>query len=719
MRATSVLFVAASLLALSTGAASAADQIGPTDPSPGGPGGRAAPQAGDGTVAEVVVTAARLDKARDTIEPGLGASKYSLPSQFVDNLPGGTNNQLNLVILQAPGATQDSFGQLHIRGDHANLQYRLNNVILPEGLAVFGQTLSPRLAKNVDLITGALPAQYGLRTAGIVNITTKSGFANGGEVSVYGGSHGEIEPSFEYGATSGANSGFISGSYLQNNLGIESPDASSTPLHDHTRQFQLFGYADHIIDDSSRISLIGGTSVSDFEIPNRSGVHPGLGLTVNGQGDFLSDDLDETQHEATSYAIASYLHTTDRLTTQASLFARYSTLTFRPDPLGDLLFDGISQYAAKKDLAAGLQVESAYSLNDFHTIRGGIIVQGDRATSDTTSQVLPVDPSGAQTSDVPLSIIDDSGKTSWTYSAFVQDEWKLTDTLTLNYGLRFDQLNSYRNEHQFSPRVNLVWNLPTGTTFHAGYSRYFTPPPTELVATEAVARFAGTTAAPAGTGDTAPFAERSHYFDVGAQQKIGALTVGIDSYYKKVHDLLDEGQFGAPIILTPFNYEDGKVYGVEFTANYSRGPFSIYGSFAVSKAQGRNIVSSQFNFDPADLAYIAGHFIPLDHDQRYTASAGSSYKLGDTTFSADMIYGSGLRRDGATPNGDKLPAYTQVNLSVAHNFADAPFGPIEVRFDVINAFDHVYEIRDGSGIGVGAPQFGPRRGFFVGLTKSF
>lgn len=714
-----MLFVAASLLALSAGAASAADQIGPTDASPSSQAGRAAPQPGDGTVAEVVVTAARLDKARDTIEPGLGASKYSLPSQFVDNLPGGTNNQLNLVILQAPGATQDSFGQLHIRGDHANLQYRLNNVILPEGLAVFGQTLSPRLAKNVDLITGALPAQYGLRTAGIVNITTKSGFANGGEVSVYGGSHGEIEPSFEYGATSGANSGFISGSYLQNDLGIESPDSSSTPLHDHTRQVQLFGYADHIIDDSSRISLIGGTSVSDFQIPNRRGLHPGLGLTVDGQSDFLSDDLDETQHEATSYGILSYLHTTDRLTTQASLFARYSTLTFRPDPLGDLLFDGISQYAAKKDLAAGLQVESAYNLNDFHTIRGGVIVQGDRATSDTVSQVLPVDSTGAQTSDVPLSIADDSGKTSWTYSAFLQDEWKLTDTLTLNYGLRFDQLNSYRNEHQFSPRVNLVWNLPSGTTFHAGYSRYFTPPPTELVATEAVAKFAGTTAAPPGTGDTAPFAERSHYFDVGAQQRIGGLTLGVDTYYKKVHDLLDEGQFGAPIILTPFNYEDGKVYGVEFTANYSRGPFSIYGSFAVSKAQGRTIVSSQFNFDPADLAYIAGHFIPLDHDQRYTASAGTSYKLGDTTFSADMIYGSGLRRDGATPNGDKLPAYTQVNLSVAHNFSNAPFGPIEVRFDVINAFDKVYEIRDGSGIGVGAPQFGPRRGFFVGLTKSF
>lgn len=155
------------------------------------------------TVSEVVVTAQRLDAARSAIEPALGATSYSLPQAFITNLPGGANTQLNQVVLQAPGVAQDSFGQLHVRGDHGNIQYRLNNVILPEGLAVFGQTLSPRLASNIQLITGALPAQYGLRTAGIINITTKSGFKNGGEVSVYGGSHGVVTPSIEGGGSFG------------------------------------------------------------------------------------------------------------------------------------------------------------------------------------------------------------------------------------------------------------------------------------------------------------------------------------------------------------------------------------------------------------------------------------------------------------------------------------------------------------------------------------
>ncbi|MFX6149325.1 hypothetical protein ABTF39_21055, partial [Acinetobacter baumannii] len=81
---------------------------------------------------------------------------------------------------------------------------------LPEGLAVFGQTLSPRLVDRLSLLTGALPAQYGLRTAGIIDITTKSGlFDNGGQVGIYGGSFDTVQPSFNYGGHSGSTNFFV------------------------------------------------------------------------------------------------------------------------------------------------------------------------------------------------------------------------------------------------------------------------------------------------------------------------------------------------------------------------------------------------------------------------------------------------------------------------------------------------------------------------------
>ncbi len=189
---------------------------------------------------EIVVTATRLNLARDSIQPQIGASTYTVTAAAIEALPGGENTNMNQVILQAPGAVQDSYGQLHIRGEHNGLQFRLNGVILPEGLSVFSQALSPRLAGSVELITGALPAEYGLRTAGIIDIKTKSGAQSGGSVSIYGGSHGDVEPSIEYGGGDGTTNFFVSGSYKQNDLGIEFPDTRVDPLHDHTEQFNGF-----------------------------------------------------------------------------------------------------------------------------------------------------------------------------------------------------------------------------------------------------------------------------------------------------------------------------------------------------------------------------------------------------------------------------------------------------------------------------------------------
>ena len=723
---TRFLLLSASALALTTGgwaypshaAGSAAAKTSDTAPADAA--------TDDATTVQAVQVNARLNAARDQIQPSLGASVYTMDTQAIQNIPGGDNLSLNQVVLQAPGVAQDSFGQLHVRGEHNGLQYRLNGVILPEGLSVFGQALSPRLAGKVALITGALPAQYGLRTAGVVDITTKAKFSNDGSIGLYGGSHGEVEPSFEYGFNSGDVNGFVSGSWMRNDLGIESPNNRSTPLHDRTDQVNGFAYLEKVVGPDSRLALILGSSVDRFQIPDTAGQTPGVlvgpagttPLTVNGQTAYDSARLNETQKELTHYGVVSYLRSSERFTAQLSVFGRYSTLDFTPDALGDLLFNGVSQTASKTDTAGGLQAEGVYHANDAHTIRTGLIVQVDRSTSRTSSLVIPLAASGAQAGDQPIDVIDNGARTSTTESLYAQDEWTLTPDLTLNYGLRYDRFNGFRNEDQVSPRVNLVWKPLAAATLHAGYSRYFTPPPFELVGSTSVAKFAGTTAASPGTQDTTPYSERSNYYDVGVEtQPAAGLTLGLDTYYKTSRNLIDEGQFGAPIILTPFNYAQGVQYGIELSTSYNHGPLSSYANLAYGNARGRNIVSSQFNFQPADLAYIQNHYIYLDHEQKFTGSAGGAYRLGPTTLSADLIYGSGLRRAGDVPNGRSGPAYTVVNLSVSHNLDLARIGQWTARVDLINAFDKVYEIRDGSGVGVGAPQFGARRGLFFGLRR--
>src|SRR5580692_3614276 len=211
------------------------------DPAPSADAA-ASTDTGDG-LQTVVVTARRLNQRRSAIETQTGASTYTIDSAALAAMPGGDNVQLNQVLLQAPDVVQDSFGQLHVRGDHNDLQYRLNGIILPEGISVFSQTLSPRLISSLSLITGALPAEYSLRTAGVIDMTTNSGVLEpGGTVSLYGGSHGTFEPSADYGGSTGNLSYFVSADMLRNDLGIESPDGSSDPLHDHSTQTHAFGY---------------------------------------------------------------------------------------------------------------------------------------------------------------------------------------------------------------------------------------------------------------------------------------------------------------------------------------------------------------------------------------------------------------------------------------------------------------------------------------------
>jgi outer membrane receptor protein involved in Fe transport len=711
----------------------------------------------------VVVTAKKLSEARAGIQTQIGASVYAITAQDIQDTPGGDNTLLNQVILQMPSVAQDSYGQFHIRGEHNALQYRLDGITLPEGISVFGQTLDPRLASSVELITGALPAEYGLATGGIIDIKPKTGlFDDGGTISMYGGSHNELAPSFDYGGSTGSLNYFVSGDYMTNGLGIESPDGSSTPIHDRTEQYHGFAYLEDIIDDNSSITAILGTSHDHFEIPNTAGLTPGLGLTdindpLGGGTTYPSAAENETQREITDYAILGYLHSQGAFDFQISAFGRFSSLNFAPDQIGDLLYNGIAQSAYKKDVALGEQAEAAWHLGDSHTIRGGVIIENDRLTSNTTSSVLPEDcttsgtgPAGTPTNpyscapypsstpgyNVPETIVDNSGKTQWTESVYLQDEWKVLPDLTVNYGLRYDNYTAYSSGDQLSPRLNAVYKPWDGTTFHLGYARYFSPPPFELVGNQDIAKFsptpanptAGTSATPQITTDTTPVAERANYFDAGAQQQVmEGLLVGIDTYYKLSRDMIDEGQFGAPIVLTPFNYAKGKQYGAELTADYTTGNFNAYGNLSLEHAIGEGWVSSQFSFLPDQFLYARNHYIDLDHEQHFSASGGASYKWGDTLFDTDLIYGTGLREDtgpllslpDGIPNGTHVAAYIQVNTGLAQDFSAFGWKGFTARFDVINLFDEKYEIRSGSGVGVFAPQWGPRRGLFVGLSKSF
>jgi outer membrane cobalamin receptor len=666
-----------------------------------------------------ITVVGQLNEARDQIVPYLGATKYSIGQTQIQTQSQGENAPFNQVILRAPGVSQDSFGQLHVRDEHANLQFRIDDVLIPEGITGFGQEIDTRLVNNVNLITGSLPAQFGFRTTGIIDIHTKEGAeVNGTEASFYGGSHETINPSFEIGGVQGKFNYFAVGSYDSNTLGIESPTNSHHPIHDQTKQYKGFGDFSYIIDESSRISLLLSGTYSDFQIPSNPAQTPAFSLANADPKKFDSRNLNENQHEQNHYLILAYQKSFDTLTFQLAAFSRYSETLFTPDQQGDLIFNGIASRVDRSLFDNGVQFDASWAVNDCNVIRGGFLLTVEAARAYTTNLVFPVDATGAQSSDVPISITDNSRKNGLVYGFYLQDEWKIFEPLTVNFGGRFDIVDEFAHANQLSPRINVVLQATKSTTMHAGYARYFTPPPLELVQSRTLTKFVGTTNQSASLQNSPVKPERAHYFDAGiTEQFTRSFSVGVDGYYKEARDLIDEGQFGAALIFTPFNYAQGNQYGVDVTANYAQGGFNAYANFSFERGTGEKIASSQFLFGPEELAFIRNHFIFLDHDQRYTASAGASYTCRGTTVYADMLYQNGLR--SGFVNTNEVPAYYTFNIGLTHTINLPQLGKLQLRFDVVNLFDKGYQIRTGSGVGVFAPQYGARRGFFGGVSWFF
>ena len=707
-----------SVCGLFVGIASAAAQNEPAPPAP------------SNTLPGITVTATKMDEERSAILPSLGATKYDFSRTAIQNTPQGENAPLNQVLLRAPGVVQDGFGQVHVRGDHGSLQYRLDGVQLPEGLSLFSQVLSPRFANSISLLTGALPAQYGLRTAGVVDIGVKSGTTNpGAEASFMGGSYNWVQPSAQYGGRSGNIDYFAVGQYVSNSIGIENPTPTWSPIHDDTAQWYGLAKVTGIVDENTRLSFIGGGASARYQIPNNINQVPNF--TVFGTSTWDSSILDQRQWESTYFGIASLQKTYADFNMQLSGFARYSQLNYQPDAIGDLLYNGFAPWAQRTSFATGVQGDASWKVAPKHTLRGGFLVQRERVTSFAQANTLPLVPDPADPDaptipgDQPVGLTDSADLTGWTYSVYLQDEWKLLPTLTVNAGLRFDAITGAVSENQLSPRVNVVWEPTPEITLRAGYARYFVPAPLNQVSVAALAARAGTVAAPEVMTNDPVRAERSDNIDIGLTVKpVDGLTIGFSGFYKWAENYLDKGQFGAPIFQTAFNYSNAQVRGFELFANYDKGPWSLYANLAWSQVNSININSAQFNFEQAELDYIASNWIFADHNQSWTGSAGAAYVFNmdsdwATRVSADVLYGNGLRQTIVTPNDTALPAYATLNLSVTQRLPINGSKGTNVRFDAINVTDGQYQLRTGTGVGVGAPQFGMRRAFFVTMSQKF
>ncbi len=662
------------------------------------------------------VSAQRQKKPRAGFSDSTGTGDYRIDHEDIHSLPQGENTPLNQVLLQAPGVAQDSFGQIHVRGEHGNIQYRLDGVLIPPTLNDFSQAFDTRFLSSVNMLTGALPAQYGYWTSAVVDMHTKTGeFEKGGDVEVYGGSQSTLEPSFQMEGASGKTNYYFNGSFLTDQLGIENPTPLPNAIHDRTVQGKAFVYLSEKLGSETKMTMIVGNSTNQFQIPNLLGQSPVYGL--NGVNGFNSALLNENQFEQNSYGILALNGSTRKMDYQLSIFTMYNNTLFTPDIGGDLIFNGIASNVYLSSFLNGIDEDTSYHLSQTDIIRFGVYGEGEIGGINNTSTVFPGGP-GFQTSNIPFSLVDNHTATGWVDGIYITNEWSIMSNLILNTGLRFDMMDQYITANQLSPRINLTYRVTEKLALHAGFSRYFVPPVLEMENPVNPLLYNGTSGATPVTTNSPVLPERSSYYDVGATYQISdSWQVGLDSYYTDVQNMIDEGQFGQALIFSQFNYAFGQIKGIEFTTSYKRDRLSTYFNGALSNSIAKNVNSAQFNFPPTELNYIANNWIRTDHNQTITLSGGVAYEWATVLWNADALYGSGLQ--GGFANTINLPAYFQLNLGAVRPWDLPVIGRISGRISVINALNTPCLLRSGTGIGVFAPQYGPLIALYTGISKMF
>ncbi len=663
------------------------------------------------------ITATKLENSRNNLSAKTGQSAYSFNQNNIDNLPQAQTTSLNQVLLRAPGVTQNSFGQIHIRGDHSNVQYRINDVMIPQGISGFGQAFDTHFADSIDLLRGVLPAQYGYRTSGVVDIKTKGGkFTKSARSELTFGGNETLGFNQQISGFKDRLNYYLNATYLQNNRGIESPTSYKTALHDDTKQDKLFGYFSYLIDAQKKLSLILANSDNHFQVPNNP--NQSAIYVLSGASIVPSAQLNQKQKESNRYAIIALQGISDSdVDYQVSFFSRHSQNIFKSDFVGDLIYSGIASDTNRSSLSNGLQGDFSKKLNEKNILRFGFFASDERVNSKKNSATFSLDGIGDPLT-TAIRIDDSNKKNTQLYGIFLQNEFKPVEKLTLNFGTRFDAMQSHINESQLSPRFGITYDISKNTRIHGGYARYFSPPKTELLSNSSITKYFDTTAAPENTKNGRVKAQRDNYYDLGISHKLSAnLNFSLDSYYKESKNLLDEGQFGNALIYSPFNYQRGKAYGIEFSADYKKDNLSAFLNFSAQKTRAKNIISSQYLIDADDLIPAAKKYIRLDHDQSYSASAGITYLFYGTNYAIDAFYGSGLRRGEAS--SERMPSYIQTNIAIARDFNLPIIDKINIRISMLNIFDNVYQLHDGSGVGVAASQYGPRRTLYFILSKSF
>ncbi len=692
---------------------------------------------GGGLGSEMIVEV----KSKKRITQSTASTSHSeVDHQQIARLPqGGEVSLPKLIATTTPGVVQGAFGQTFIRGNHANVQYQLDGVQLPDSPSnTFGQAVSPRNIDHMEIITGGIPAEYGQRLSAVVNVVTKSGAEKTeGEIELNYGSYHTISPHLLYGGSneSGTLHYFISGNYNRTDRGLDTPapggtaksdqsQGSTESVHNLAVGTSEFAKVDWQVDNRNKISFILFFSQSDFQIPNfptsfssadpyfNSGYRDYFG---NSQGplsptfNYAPSSTHDTQAEINTYSQVVWKHTfSGRSFFQLAPYYKYSLIVNKNDPANDFFAETAISGATPSSFSQNrhtnnLGLKADYTLREGqdHLIKVGCQLQASRSDGVISIQT--------QSSIPPMT--DSSPNLGYFQGIYMQDDYSLAQSLVLNAGLRFDaaqfsfgSLSS--TDSMLQPRVGLNYRATETTTLHVFYGKLFQPAPVENLRYQ----FDPIRGRLVSLSSYDIKAEKDDYYEAGvAQQILGTQVASLNVYYKDGVNVLDDFQFLNTPIAQPYNFSTGFAYGVELSLKGRvTEDWSDYFNYSYSIAMGQDIHS------------VAGESGPgyqmLDHVQVHTANGGLTYVKNNFWWTGQMLLGSGLRTGQF--NSINLPSHFTADTTVGYQFRGSHFlSDFKISFDVLNILDNRYPITIANGFN--GSHYAPGRQLFVRLAKNF
>jgi outer membrane receptor for ferrienterochelin and colicin len=645
-------------------------------------------------------------------------SVASVTRQRIAEQPGGEDRPITDVVATQPGFVVDALGNIYARGNHANVQYQIDGIPVPDSVgSLFAASIPARLVQGLEIYTGGMPAEFGQRLGAVVNLQTRAASDHPeGTAQVRYGSYQTVEPAAAYATKlTDATGMFAGGSFLYTQRALDPP--SIDPLHDTGYTGRAFARFDYAPCDANHYEVFATYAHNRFQVPLDPSAVPfdptmprPLDKFGNAAPAFVPHDTNATETEDELFVTAAYRHIYENagqiLVAPLYKFSRGVLYGDAAHALGPLADPGASASDVTRIAhhAGGIL---AYSIKEGeHLFKTGAQLDYLYGENDFT-QYMRDDVNGGIDQSMTASGHDHTDALS--AGAYAQDRWSHGD-LALDYGLRVDWLHvilqdgSTNDSAGVSPRLGASYALDKDVVVH-GFAGVLWQPPAPLDAASAARALGVVPADMPVTYDLKP--ETDVFGELGISARVAKpVRASLTGWGRYAWNQLDDTAIGSTSLLSNYNFERGRAAGVEASIDARVGSWLTgFANGSLGIAQGQGISSAKYLFTPVQLADTSWQ--TLDHAQTWTANAGATARQDRFALTGALQYGSGLRTGPS--NTEHVPGHVRVDATAQYTYETRGYD-LRVAIDVLNVFDAHYAYRIANGF-VGSSYAAPREVF--------